>query len=127
MDKYSEVHPGKWQSKYSIEFKRRVCQEYLNGEIGIRALEKKYSLGNSRVTFWLKELGYEVKQAYYSPICTLHRPDPTMGKSTKDKYTQELEKKLQQALLEAEAYRKMIEIAEKELKIDIRKKSDTKQ
>ena len=38
-----------------------------------------------------------------------------------------LEKQLEMALLQAAAYRKMIEIAEKELKIEIRKKSDTKQ
>jgi Tfp pilus assembly protein FimT len=39
----------------------------------------------------------------------------------------ELEKQLELARLEAAAYRKMIEIAEDELKIEIRKKSDTKQ
>ena len=42
------------------------------------------------------------------------------------KSIKELEKELQEAKFLAEAYRKMIEIAEKEFKINIVKKSDTK-
>jgi transposase len=42
------------------------------------------------------------------------------------KRIKELEKQLETAQLKAEGYELMIEIAEKELKIPIRKKSDTK-
>ena len=42
------------------------------------------------------------------------------------KRIKELERQLENAQLKAEGYELMIEIAEKELKIPIRKKSDTK-
>lgn len=38
MERYSEVHPSKWQSKYSEEFKRFICNEYLNGSSTRRQL-----------------------------------------------------------------------------------------
>ena len=49
----------------------------------------------------------------------------TSGKDSQKSIT-ELEKELQEAKLLADAYRKMIEIAEKEFKINIVKKSNTK-
>jgi transposase-like protein len=52
MERYSEVHPSKWQSKYSEEFKRFICNEYLNGSSTRREIVAKYKIGNSRLTYW---------------------------------------------------------------------------
>ena len=126
MERYSRVSSSKWQSIYSEEFKRFVCNDYLTGSLTRREVEVKHGIGNSRLTYWLREMGYD----YLKPrIVSL--PDmksvkiDTSGKDSQKSIT-ELEKELQEAKLLADAYRKMIEIAEKEFKINIVKKSNTK-
>ena len=126
MKRYVKTYKTKWQNQYTEEFKRSVCEEFLAGDMTLRAMEHKHGLGNSRLNDWLIKYGYKVKKPYI-----IETRDMTRKKSKKDtdKNTriQELEKQLKMARLEAAAYRKMIEIAEDELKIAIRKKSDTKQ
>jgi hypothetical protein len=58
MERYSKRYPSKWQSQYSEEFKRHVCQDFLIGTLTRRQVEHKYGIGNSRLTCWLKEQGY---------------------------------------------------------------------
>lgn len=126
MERYSKIYESKWQSQYSEEFKRKVCQEYLDGDEGLRALEQKYNLGNSRISAWLKSFGLEIKKTIYlsSPIMPAKKdPDIQSEDSASVKL---LKKQLEDALLEKELYRKMIEVAERDLKINIRKKSVTK-
>ena len=43
MERYSKEFSTKWQSKYSEEFKRFVCNEYLSG-----SLTKKDLAGNRK-------------------------------------------------------------------------------
>lgn len=138
MEKYSRKRPGKWQSQYSEEFKRSVVEEYINGTISVRKLEQKHKLGNSRVTVWLKEFGYELKNIYFP--CVVLKEIPEMPKEKSDKASKttsnnkestkdsdvSLQEQLENALILAEGYKRMIEIAEKEYNIPIRKKSDTK-
>jgi transposase-like protein len=126
MERYSKTYGSKWQSQYSEEFKRKVCQEYLDGNEGLGALERKYNLGNSRISAWLKLYGLEKKKTIYlsSSIMPLKKdPDIQPEDSASVKL---LKKQLEDALLEKELYRKMIEVAERDLKINIRKKSVTK-
>ena len=65
MERYSKVYGSKWQSQYSEELKLKVCQEYLDGQAGLRELEQKYKLGNSRISAWLKSFGLEKKRPVY--------------------------------------------------------------
>lgn len=117
---------SKWQSQYSEEFKRKVCQEYLEGQDSRTTIERRYKLGNSRITFWLKSFGLETKKtiylsSYVMPVKKDHDVPAEDSASVKL-----LKKQLEDALLEKELYRKMIEVAERDLKINIRKKSVTK-
>jgi len=126
MERYSKIYGSKWQSQYSEEFKRKICQEYLESNEGLSALERKYNLGNSRISAWLKSFGLEIKKTIYlsSPIMSAKKdPEPQSEDSASVKL---LKKQLEDALLEKELYRKMIEVAERDLKINIRKKSATK-
>ena len=59
MERYSKEYSSKWQSKYSEEFKRFVCNDYLTGSLTKREVEVKYNIGNSRLTYWLREKGYD--------------------------------------------------------------------
>ncbi len=126
MKRYVKTYKSKWQNQYTEEFKRSVCEEFLISDLTLRAMEQKHGLGNSRLNCWLNEYGYQVKKPYIletGPMAKERIPKNT------DELTQirELEKQLEMSRMEAAAYRKMIEIAEQELKIEIRKKSDIKQ
>ena len=59
MERYSRVSSSKWQSIYSEEFKRFVCNEYLTGSMTKSEVESKHKLGNGRLTYWLRERGYD--------------------------------------------------------------------
>ncbi len=110
--------------RYSMAFKEEVCREFLNGGVSKTDLEKKYKIGHGRVLYWLQECSYLAKDGSLTPKRLL------MAKKQASKAEnvspamriKELEKALEQANLQSEAYRLMIEIAERELKIEIRKK-----
>lgn len=126
MERYSKVYGSKWQSQYSEEFKREVCREYLDGLDSRTTIEKKYKLGNSRITFWLKSFGWEVKKPIYLSSYVMPAKKDQYIPAEDSASVNLLKKQLEDALLEKELYRKMIEVAERDLKINIRKKSVTK-
>jgi transposase-like protein len=126
MKRYVKTYKSKWQNRYSEEFKRSVCEEFLKGDLSLRAVEQKHGLGNTRLTYWLKAYGFKVKKPYILETRDMSKEKPDIDQKESSRIG-ELEKQLELARLEAAAYRKMIEIAEDELKIEIRKKSDTKQ
>ncbi len=59
MERYSRICTSKWQSIYSEEFKRFVCNDYLTGSMTKREVESKHKIGNGRLTYWLREMGYD--------------------------------------------------------------------
>jgi transposase-like protein len=126
MERYSKVYKSKWQSQYSEEFKRNVCHEYLDGSDSRTTIERKYKLGNSRLTSWLKSFGLSIKKPIYVSSYIMPAKQGPGTQSEDEASIQLLKKQLEDALLEKELYRKMIEVAERNLKIDIRKKSVTK-
>jgi len=126
MERYSKIYPSKWQNQYTEEFKRYVCNDYLTGDLTRKQIERKYQLGNYRLTFWLKEFGYEVKKPSFVFFPAMSTTKKGEHQNQDDNQSKDLKRQLEDALLLAESYRKMIDIAEKELKINIRKKSNTK-
>jgi transposase-like protein len=126
MERYSKVFGSKWQSQYSEEFKRSVCREYLDGTESRATLSRKYKLGNSRITFWLKSFGWEIKKPIYLSSYVMPTKEDQDIPTEESASVKLLKKQLEDALLEKELYRKMIEVAERDLKINIRKKSVTK-
>ena len=126
MERYSKEFSTKWQSKYSEEFKRFVCNEYLSGSLTKREVELKYDLGNSRLTYWLRERGYDNIKSRIVSLPDMKSVKNVIKEIDSQKSITELEKELQEAKILAETYRKIIEIAEKEFKINIVKKSNTK-
>lgn len=127
MERYSRKCKTKWQNHYSEEFKRHVCNEFITGTLPRRVVERKFEIGNSRLDCWLKELGYEFSKPRLVslPIMSESPSTNSQNKDSKDSIDK-LKKELEDAKLLAETYRKMIEISEQELKINIRKKSNTR-
>jgi transposase-like protein len=126
MERYSRESISKWQSIYSEEFKRFVCNDYLTGSMTKKQVELRYNLGNGRLTYWLRERGYDTIKSRIVSLPAMKSVTNNTIREDSQKSITELERELQEAKLLAEAYRKMIEIAEKEFKINIVKKSNTK-
>lgn len=121
--------------EYSLEERKFIIEEYLSSGKPKNEIWKKYTgldQEHGNIIRWMRQLGYEVPQRYF----TLEPPkDKKMAKVKISKEAnldlqkriKELEKALIDSELRASAYDTMITIAEKELKINIRKKSYTKQ
>jgi hypothetical protein len=88
------------------------------------------SRNQGRLLRWMRQLGCEQERVPTKPLILLPMGVKKKGKKDTDQELiariKELEKQLEDSQLKGEAYRRMIQIAEKELKIDIQKKSDTK-
>ena len=124
MERHVKKYPSKWQNQYTEEFKRHVCEEFVNGAQCAKEVERKYRLGNSRLVSWMKQLGYEYKKPERLPLVVMRKP--TKPIQEQDALINKLKKQLEDAQLQAEMYRRIIEKAEQELKIKIRKNINTK-
>jgi transposase len=121
---------------YSEELKHLICKEHTENGISLADLVRKYKLScHSLIHDWLRKLGYvagvdrRTRSAYIGIENLSELKNKSSKKSDKTAEQQEIEflkRQLEEAKLQAEGYRRMIEIAEKELKIPIRKKSSTK-
>lgn len=122
--------------EYPESFKRKVIEEYLNtGGTKTRLLYKYGIKFRSAVQTWMKQLGYKDirERTSYLELKNQIELAAKFSKTTSpsdaaslQKQLQELERQLEDEKLRCEAYRRMIEIAEKELNVSIRKKSNTR-
>lgn len=120
---------------YDLKFKHTVCKEHINEGFGINELQKKYKLSShSMIHNWLRVLKYlPHKCKCSSDIIEIGAENnipsamSSISKSSEDNSElKRLKKELEDAKILAEGYKRMIEIAEQEYKISIRKKPNTK-
>ena len=121
---------------YSLELRHKICKEHIIDGVKMADLVRKYELScHSLIHSWLRKLGYLPGLNRKTGVAYLRfeNEDSLKKKSTHSKNLTEeqkkialLQKELEDARLLAEGYRRMIEIAETELKIPIRKKPNTK-
>jgi transposase len=116
-------------NRFTDEFKLKVVQEYLDTDVSQFELKKKYNIGGKNcITIWMRKFGLKAPSQQQIDL------QRTMAKQIeKTSYERELEakvKKLEQQLdyeqLRTLALDTMIDIAERDLKISIRKKSGAK-
>lgn len=121
---------------YPLGLKDLVVKEYLAGGIGYRAIMRKYDIKTAGcITRWMEELGY-AKVSVKDGHLPLAKPLPLPSKKTTkgqpsdalthEQRIKELERLLEDEQLRSEMYRRMIEIAERDLKVPIQKKPGTK-
>jgi transposase-like protein len=120
-----------------MDLKSQIIYEYLTQQVGYRQLENKYGIAKSIICRWVVD---------YQDIHNLPRADkqqkyyfrPMKGPKTKATREQQdpdslqekiaaLEKQLKLERLRADALDMMINVAEKQLNISIRKKSGNPQ
>lgn len=139
MDK-TKKHLIRTGGSLSWEEREDMIKEYLTGNYTKIGLWKKYTgqdEEHGHLLRWMRKLGYlsnekstkrkkkfiiSRQQACYALQTDNHDKDPV----ELQRRIKELERRLEAAQLSAEGYELMIEIAEKEFKIPIRKKSVTK-
>lgn len=121
---------------YSQEFKQKIVEEYLRSGEAKAHIQKRHGIkGNSAIQRWL--LHFEVVDPYpenttfdttNSVILSKDFSDNLEAKSIVDLQNElsNLKRKLEDEKIRSEAYLRMIEIAESDFKIPIRKKSNTK-
>lgn len=119
--------------EYPESLRLKIVKEILEGKITKEVARKQYQIkGNTRIIEWMR-----IYEKYGVCALTLARIPQTLmpRKENKDKPQQQLELEARIKLLEQrledesllrEMYSRMIDIAEKEYKIPIRKKPNTK-
>ena len=126
---------GRFGQIYSEAFRRKVIEEYLSSNVSKMFLLRKYGIRiKSGIQRWMKLYGYE---DHKQPIVIKFRAvrshalirkmntDKASKKQLEEKI-RELERQLEDEKLRSEAYERIIEKAEKELKVPIRKKPNTR-
>lgn len=109
---------------YSEEFKWQVVQEVLSGKMTKEEARKLHSIhGNCTILYWMRKFsGNDNYRNFHSfgtsleEMSKLKKPDASIKK------IEELEIRLKEANVRAALWQKMVEIAEEQLHIDIKKK-----
>lgn len=113
--------------KYSDEFKLAVTNEVLSGLLTKEEARRKYSIkGKSAILKWMRKFGLAEQKAL-PPYFAHMKPEKDKENAVLKAKIRDLERALEDAKLKAELYSKMIDIAERDLDISIRKKPSTKQ
>lgn len=129
------------RNRYFSEMEKHVIiREVLNSDCPKREIWKKYTgqdEEHGQILRWMRQLGYDEvvsknssKYVITLPLMKKHEKPNELNESVenidlKNQIT-ELEKQLQEAEMKAAAFSTMVDIAEQEFKIPIRKKSNTK-
>lgn len=139
MREESKAILGQWRNDrlyFSDHEKGLIIEDYLSGNETKQSVYKRYTgypAENGKITMWMRKFGIEDK--YVSNINYESMPKQKKEKedSSEDfetlklkKRIAELEKQLQTAEMKAIAFSTMVDIAEKEFNISIRKKHNTK-
>jgi transposase len=115
------------QRDYSLAFKLQVVQEIESGQLGQKAAQAKYGIqGNATVSTWLKKYGnFDWANKAHLPMAK--SPEQKLLELEQkvkllEKQKASLEKQLEFSDKKALFFDMMIDIAEEEFKIAIRKK-----
>jgi transposase-like protein len=115
---------------YSDELKLHVVEEYLSTSIGLEELQKKYEIRSSTCIYnWMVKFGLSAptQEAINVNTAMAKETEKTRKEKVLESRINQLEKELEYEKLRTHALDTMIDIAERELKITIRKKSGAKQ
>ncbi len=110
-----------------MTIKEKIVEEYLAGELSMSELAKKYGFGKTSVCRWVMEYERtsgskaEILKALISPVMEQKENAEVLPADIAT-----LQKELEQERLRNKLLTAMIDIAEEELKIPIRKKYGTR-
>ena len=108
--------------KFSEEFKRELVRLFEEGKYSVLQLDKMYGVPFRLIYNWIYQYSTTNEKGYR--VVEMKQSSTSKLKSLEQKVKQ-LEQLLGQKQIQIEFLEKMIEVAESELKIDIKKKSST--
>ena len=112
----------KVRERISRDLKHQICDLVSSGEMSMQSARKHFGIkGHSTILNWMRSFGYiDTPQTMSS---SSKKEDAALLKAR----IKALEAQLKEEKLKTELLDTMIDLAEDQLKISIRKKSDTKQ
>lgn len=139
MSKESKPSLGQWRFNrlyFSDAEKRLIIQDYLSGNETRQSVYFRYTgyqTENGTLGLWMRKLGIEDNYVNHNNFVSMPKQKKVIEVGSDEfealqmkKRIEELEKQLQAAELKAIAFSTMVDIAEKEFNIPIRKKYNTK-
>jgi hypothetical protein len=142
MDNESKVISGLWRPRYfDVTQRHQIIQEFLSSGRTKNEIWAKYNDGikhHGEIVRWMRHLGYNCenpkRRAIFvenNTVMPKNGPYSTLADESFEilqlkKRVNELEKQLKDSEMKAIAFSTMIDIAETEFNIPIRKKSNTK-
>ena len=139
MEKESKAILGQWRNNklyFSDLEKKIIVEDYLSGNETKQSVYNRYTGypgENGKITMWMRKFGIEDKFVKNNNFVSMPTRKKDKEQSSDDfetlklkKRIAELEKQLQTAEMKAIAFSTMVDIAEKEFNIPIRKKHNTK-
>ncbi len=111
---------------YSDELKQKVLNAIIREGIGASEAAHRFGIKNeSSIRNWVSKYNKKLLVLQYQQSNTTDMQE--LSKEDLKNKVKELENELSYQKMKSDAFDTMIKVAEKELKISIRKKSDTKQ
>lgn len=139
MSKESKPSLGQWRNNrlyFSDTEKRLIVEDYLSGSETKQAVYKRYTgypAENGKLAIWMNKLGMEDKFVRHTNFDAMPKRKKEIEVGSDEfenlqlrKRVEELELQLKTAEMKAIAFSTMVDIAEKEFNIPIRKKYNTK-
>jgi len=139
MREESKVILGQWRNNrlyLSDHEKRLILKDYLSGNETKQSVYSRYTgypAENGKITMWMRKFGIEDKFERSPNLVVMPRRKKDIEVDSEEfetlqlkKRIEELGKQLQTAEMKAIAFSTMVDIAEKEFNIPIRKKYNTK-
>lgn len=106
-------------NRYSTAFKQKVIKEIEEGKFSIEGARKLYGIkGGGTIQTWIKKIG---KLHMLNKIVRIEMKDEVSKLRQLEKEKRELESALAQAHLKLLAYETLIEVAEENLGVDLKK------
>ena len=120
------------RQRFEESTKRRMVEDYLHGGQTKAEIWRRYTgrtEEHGKIIKWMRQFGYLEETLSNGSLSLSIMPGSNTPQSSVEelqKRIKQLEQQLLDSQLKEEAYRRMIDIAEKELKVSIRKKPNTK-
>lgn len=113
-------------NKYEVSFRRWIVREIDNGHMSIQDIRDRFKLDRKHYTDILKRWQERYSDELHVSLSFMSSKDRADNKEL-EKRIKALEKQLEKAKMKNIALETLIDVAETELKIPIRKKSGSKQ
>ena len=115
---------------YNDAEKLQIIEEYMNSGESMETFQAKFGMGHCTLSRWMTKFGLSnTSQIQFNEMKKVveRSLEKSLRERTLEAKVAQLEKKLKEEQLKSMAYSTMIDVAEEELGIDIRKKSGAKQ